>query len=290
MRAPPAPTPAATNGSVALPFCQQIAMSTTNGHPQGDRPRCTRRARRRPSIVRLRCRSAGRPRQHPGATSELRQKSARRYVASACSRPVSSCSGRVVADTAVREICAEASLNTRYFYESFKSNEDLLFQVYERVVAEMSAAVIEETARAVTIEEQARAGLRAAWTLMAEDRRKARVIVVEVVGASERLERLRRRDRHVFADILVRNAMSLAEADVKLRFDPVLNARALMGASIELLGDWVNGELDASVDEIVDYLVHLYTRATYALLVDPPGDARPAARKRATPSTRSRRR
>ena len=45
-------------------------------------------------------------------------------------------------------------------------------------------------------------GLRAAWTVMTEDRRKARVIVLEVVGVSERLERLRRENRHAFADIL----------------------------------------------------------------------------------------
>lgn len=183
---------------------------------------------------------------------------------------------RGYAETAVRDVCAQASLNTRYFYESFKGNEDLLFQVYERIVAEMTAAVIEVTASARTIEEQARAGLRAAWGLMTEDPRKARVLAVEVVGASERLERVRRRDRHVFADILLRNAMSLADADVELRFDPVLNSRALTGAGLELLGDWANGELDASAEEIVDYLTHLYTTASYALVVD-RADGRPAA-------------
>jgi len=176
---------------------------------------------------------------------------------------------RGFAETAVRDVCAEASLNTRYFYESFKSNEDLLFQVYERIIAEMSGAVIEVTARAGTIEEQAREGLRAAWGLMAADRRKARVVAVEVVGASGRLERVRRRDRHMFADILHRNAMSLAAPDLELRFDPLLNARALMGASVELLGDWVHGELDASVDEIVEYLTELYTTATFSLMVKP---------------------
>jgi AcrR family transcriptional regulator len=176
---------------------------------------------------------------------------------------------RGYAETAVRDICSEASLNTRYFYESFKSNEDLLLQVYERIVAEMTAAVMEVTASAGTIEEQARAGLRAAWGLMAEDPRKARVVAVEVVGASARLERVRRRDRHFFADILVRNAMSLAGPDVKLTFDPVLNARALTGAGLELMGDWVNEELDASVEEIVDYLTQLFTTASYAMVANP---------------------
>jgi AcrR family transcriptional regulator len=182
---------------------------------------------------------------------------------------------RGYAETNVRDVCAAASLNTRFFYESFRSNEDLLFQVYERIVAEVSALVIEVTARASTIEEQARAGLTAAWGFMVEDPRKARVVAVEVVGASQRLERVRRRDRHMFADILVRNALSLAEPGVELLHDSVLNARALIGADLELLTDWVNGDLNVSVEEAVDYLVYLYTSSTYAMAAKPIGDRIP---------------
>jgi AcrR family transcriptional regulator len=229
------------------------------------------------------------PRRYLGVTAAERQAQRRERLLEAGLELFGT---RGFAETAVRDVCAAASLNTRYFYESFKSNEDLLFQVYERVIAEMSAEVIEVTARAGTIEEQARAGLRAAWGLMAADRRKARVVAVEVVGASGRLERVRRRDRHMFADILVRNAMSLAEPDLQTRYDPVLNARALMGASIELLGDWVHGELDASVDEIVDYLTYLYTTATYAMKIMPEDEApaKPASKRapKAAPKPRAR--
>jgi AcrR family transcriptional regulator len=193
---------------------------------------------------------------------------------------------RGYAETAVRDVCAAAGLNTRYFYESFKSNEDLLSHVYERIIAEMSASVIEVTADAATIEEQARTGLRIAWGLLSEDPRKARVIAVEVVGASARLERMRRRDRQLFADILVRNALSLADPNVELLVDPVLNARAMIGASTELLGEWVMGELNSSVDEIVDYLVHLYTTSTFSVAsrrgASPNGSVKPrSTRKRA---------
>ena len=114
--------------------------------------------------------------------------------------------------------------------------------------------MIEATAKADTVEEQARVGLRAAWRVMTEDRRKARVIVLEVVGVSERLERLRRENRHAFADILVRNAMSIAGDDITLRMDPVLTARALIGAGMELLVDWIHGDVNASPEEIVEHL------------------------------------
>src|SRR5271163_401625 len=68
------------------------------------------------------------------------------------------------ASTSVRTLSAAASLNSRYFYESFASREELLYEVYTEVLKEISAEVINATAEAGTVEEQAREGLRAAWT------------------------------------------------------------------------------------------------------------------------------
>ena len=39
---------------------------------------------------------------------------------------------------------------------------------------------------------------------------------------------------------------------IQLRLDPVLTARFLMGGVVEVLLDWVNGDIDAPPDEIVD--------------------------------------
>ncbi len=171
------------------------------------------------------------------------------------------------ASSSIRAVSAAASLNSRYFYESFTSREDLLYHVYQRAVRDVALAVIEATAGAHTVEEQARAGLRASWEVYTEDPRKARVIVLEVVGVSERLERVRRENRHAFADILVRNAMSLAAEDVQLRMDPVLTARSLIGAAMEVLVDWIHGDVDASKEEIVEHLTNMYTAVAQAAIV-----------------------
>jgi AcrR family transcriptional regulator len=172
------------------------------------------------------------------------------------------------AGSSIRAVSAAASLNSRYFYESFTSREDLLYHVYQRAVADVAAAVIEATAQADTVEGQARAGLRASWTVLTKDRRKARVIVLEVVGVSERLERLRRENRHAFADILVHNAMSLAGEGIRLRMDPVLTARSLMGAAMEVLVDWIHGDVAASPEEIVEHLTRLYTAVALASVAE----------------------
>ena len=168
------------------------------------------------------------------------------------------------AGSSIRAISAAAGLNSRYFYESFSSREDLLYHVYQRAVHDVATAIIEATAGASTVEEQAREGLRASWMVLTDDRRKARVIVLEVVGVSERLERVRRENRHAIADILLRNALSLAGENVKLSMDPVLSARALIGASMEVLVDWIHGDVDASREEIVEHLTKMYAAVAEA--------------------------
>jgi AcrR family transcriptional regulator len=171
------------------------------------------------------------------------------------------------ARTSIRAVSAAASLNSRYFYESFSSREDLLYSVYEQIVVDIFTKVSEAVAGEDTIEAQARAGLRAGWTAVTEDRRKARIVAIEVVGVSERLERLRRETRHALAQLTADRALSLA-GDLRLRLDPVITARFLMGGIVELLADWINGDLTASTDEVVDHFTVLFTAAAYAAVAD----------------------
>ena len=165
--------------------------------------------------------------------------------------------------TSIRAVSAAASLNSRYFYESFSDREDLLYSVYQRIVGDIFTKAAEAVARENTIEAQARAGLRAGWTAVTEDRRKARVVALEVVGVSERLERLRRETRPALAQLTADQALRLA-GDIQLRLDPVLVARFLMGGVVELLLDWINGDLDKPADEVVEHFTALFSAAAYA--------------------------
>jgi AcrR family transcriptional regulator len=172
------------------------------------------------------------------------------------------------ARSSVRAVCAAASLNPRYFYESFTSREDLLFHIYLRIVGDIANDATKAVAEADTIEGQARAGLRAGWVLLTSDPRKARIVAMEVVGVSDRLEQLRRDTRHALADMTVTNALSIASEGVRLRLDPVLTARALIGGVVELLSDWIHGDVDAPPDVVVDHLTRIFEAAAYAA-VDP---------------------
>jgi len=206
---------------------------------------------------------ANAPRRYRGVTAEERQSRRRERVLEA-GLEVFGTQG--YAASSVRSISAAAGLNSRYFYESFAGKEDLLIAVYEAIMFEIGLAVSEATAKESTIEAQARAGLRAGWMIMTADRRKARVVAIEVVGVSDRLERLRRERRHAFAELVVENALAAARGDVsvRLRLNPVLVSRALMGGVVEILVDWINGDIDVSADEIADNFARLFTAAGYA--------------------------
>jgi AcrR family transcriptional regulator len=183
------------------------------------------------------------------------------------------------ANTTIRAVSAAASMNSRHFYESFSSREDLLYQVYQRIVHEIVLAAAEVTGKAEGIEGKARAGLRAGWTIVTDDRRKARIVALEVVGVSDRLDRLRRDIRHALADLTAKNALSVTGSGVHFRLDPVLTARTLIGGVVEVLIDWINGDVDASVDEIVEHFTRLFT-AVAAASVMPETAARPSRGQR----------
>jgi AcrR family transcriptional regulator len=210
---------------------------------------------------------ANAPRRYRGVTAEERQSKRREQVLEA-GLEVFGTEG--YAASSVRSISAAAALNSRYFYESFSSKEELLIAVYDRIMIEVGLAVRDATAQESTLEGQARAGLRAGWIVLTGDRRKARVVALEVVGVSEPLERMRRERRHAFADLIVQNALALAHGRVategELRLDPVVASRALMGGIIEVLVDWINGDIEISADEYAEQFARMFTAVGYAAI------------------------
>ena len=97
-------------------------------------------------------------------------------------------------------------------------------------------------------------------------------MAIEVVGVSERLERLRRETRHALAQLTADEGIKLAGGRAAAA-RPGIVTRFLMGGVVELLADWVNGDLDASTDEVVEHFTALFTASAYAALADA---ARPA--------------
>jgi AcrR family transcriptional regulator len=102
---------------------------------------------------------------------------------------------RGYAGAGVEEIVARAHVSRTTFYVFFENKEECLLAVFgwgvERIAAEVMAAVAEtvgqELAPAARIREQVRVVTRA----LAEDPAMARIVLIEIVGATPRAERAR---------------------------------------------------------------------------------------------------
>ncbi|PRD38308.1 UNVERIFIED_CONTAM: hypothetical protein NCL1_03594 [Trichonephila clavipes] len=100
----------------------------------------------------------------------------------------------------VRSICSEAGLTERYFYESFANSEDLLCVVYEHVNQRIRERILATLLDLPQDPAQiARAVLTAFLECMRDDPRMARMLFVEVLGVSDRVDALYRESAQLAA-------------------------------------------------------------------------------------------
>ncbi|WP_210438722.1 TetR/AcrR family transcriptional regulator [Nocardioides xinjiangensis] len=91
--------------------------------------------------------------------------------------------------TTVRQLCREAKVSDRYFYEQFDSTEDLLLAVYDECTGRLEEAALAALGEGDgEVRELAHRGLDAFLAVVESDPRLARVVWFEVLGISSRVE------------------------------------------------------------------------------------------------------
>ena len=169
---------------------------------------------------------------------------------------------RGYASSSVLEVCQQAGLTERYFYESFRDREALLQAVALGVVGDFLAAVTPLLPLVETdVDRAIGEGAEAFVAALADDPRKARVLLVETVGVSPEMEDGR---RAVFAQIVefLRRGAALgygSSVSASVQFEVI--ARALIGAAQELLVAFVRGELALDREELKVQLAGLFHNA-----------------------------
>lgn len=168
---------------------------------------------------------------------------------------------RGFATTTIEQLCTQARVTPRHFYEAFAGREQLLGELYDEVVTagmERVLAAIEpvddDPAIRLTV------GLEAFVHAMLDDPRRARVQAVEIVGVSGAMETHRRRVIHAYVDLVAGEAERyVAEGRLPDR-DHRLTALALVGGVNELLTEWVLAEEAdrPALDHVVAELVAMY--------------------------------
>ncbi|WP_320670602.1 TetR/AcrR family transcriptional regulator [Patulibacter defluvii] len=152
----------------------------------------------------------------------------------------------------VRDVCRQAGLTERYFYESFAGKEALLAALAEQIVGDL----LEAAAPGIALVEEDLDGAldmasRAVVASLTDDPRRARILFVEVVGVSREIEDRRRAIIGGLAQV-VRDAAARAFGPwVTASAETELISRAAIGAVQELLVAYVRGELPLDQEALI---------------------------------------
>ncbi|HSW11959.1 MAG TPA: TetR/AcrR family transcriptional regulator [Solimonas sp.] len=153
----------------------------------------------------------------------------------------------------VKEICAEAKLTERYFYESFKDREALFGAVYQREVERLRERVLQDIRqRMPDAQAMARAGLDTFFQGLRDDPRIARILFVDVLSISAEMTGQSWRVTSGLSGFLMQFTQALYPQVRTNGLDPQLIATGLVGACINVAMHWVNSGFAQPLETVRD--------------------------------------
>lgn len=160
-------------------------------------------------------------------------------------------------NSSVPEICKLAGLSTRQFYEEFSSREGLILDLYSRIHAEARTKVLEAVDGATdrSYRGLATVGVAAYIHAIADDPRRARLVLVEVVGLNPKVESCREVNTADWSNLIEKLAREAVPAD----HEPVGGYRlvlvGLIGAINALAQDWSESAPRPPMSELIDVII-----------------------------------
>jgi len=160
--------------------------------------------------------------------------------------------------TGVKDLCREAGLTDRYFYESFANREALLLAVFDTVTEQLAHCITQAAASAPqTSPEREQATVEAFVRELAADPRKARLIFIEVHGVNDAV-RLHAREGilrfvHLVA-AMVREFLPPDTSEAQLR----MTALSAIGAMQQAVTAWTFEEVDISAEGLIAHCVQVF--------------------------------
>lgn len=161
----------------------------------------------------------------------------------------------------VREVCATAKLTERYFYESFKTLEQLFTAVYLHLNEQLKSrtlAALADVRQPSGVEALATASIRVLLEFIRDDPRRARVMLIDAVSISHDVQRLSGEVTRDYA-LLLRSFIDLLFPDAKAYGIPVdFVAAGLLGANIHIATHWVREGFATPLEQVLEGNVMFY--------------------------------
>ncbi|MDQ6692554.1 MAG: TetR/AcrR family transcriptional regulator [Candidatus Dormibacteraeota bacterium] len=162
-------------------------------------------------------------------------------------------------ETSVDQVVAQARTSKTAFYEFFDSKEDCVRDLLETEGGALIHRVTSAAAQGVGHRDRMRRGIRAFVTACGEQRALARVLLVESVGISQRIESVRQELQGRFAAV-VEDEVRRAGADhdpFYAAMDPVVFGRAVVGAVNDATAHLLKGSGE-NRDALADGLCRIF--------------------------------
>jgi AcrR family transcriptional regulator len=159
--------------------------------------------------------------------------------------------------TSVDEIVARARVSKSAFYEFFESKEDCFREVLADEGGELMHDVLTEAASGHNHHERLRLGITRFVTSSFERSDVARLLIVESVGLSPGVERVRHEIQARFADSVTEEVRHAQHDPFYADKDPAVFGRAVVGAVSDAVGYYLTHPgLDA--DSLADGLCRIF--------------------------------
>lgn len=160
----------------------------------------------------------------------------------------------------IENICNQAKLNKRYFYESFSDLDDL----FAAVVDEIASGLVDtafKSARAarqagLSTEDLARAAMTEVVKYITDDPRRARVLFTEIAD-SPRAVAHRKAVIRGLAKAISAYGYEHHNVTGTDSFSELASA-LLIGGSIEVILEWLDGNIAITREHLIDYLAALW--------------------------------
>jgi len=160
------------------------------------------------------------------------------------------------ARTTIEALCTEAKVTARHFYQLFDSREAILRALYDNIIADLRAGVLQAmSAPNLSLSQQIPLGVSAMVQHYLTDSRHARVGVLEVVGVSPQMEARRREAIHDMAGLIEAYLGSLVERGDLPKRNYHLISIALVGGINELLAEWLTLENPPDIPELSEEII-----------------------------------
>lgn len=169
------------------------------------------------------------------------------------------------ASVTIDEVSARAGLSKRYFYENFRTRNDLFTALGERLAEQVTGAA--RTALANPSADQlsrVREAVISVVSVLISDPRNARLFVYMMGGEQVRDSKLKDtvgRTEHAFAAMLIDAIASESEVSAKERTRLDMAALIVIVGAAQAVSDWVDGRIELSRDELLDEIVRLVLAA-----------------------------